>query len=175
MKYVALGVIGRPFGIRGELRFKPYNSRTTWFDSAKSVCIQIGDKEPVHYPLLKHRWHKDLIVLTLKGELDRDGAEKLRGAKILVPEDDLEKPEEDEYYWYELVGLDVYLEDGRKIGEIIRMEETAPKLGGHDVIVVFTQTGELFVPATAEVVLDVDIKNKKMVVRAISGLTEIKE
>jgi 16S rRNA processing protein RimM len=175
MKLIALGVIGRPFGIRGELRMKPYNSQTTWFDGAEGAYIQKDGQEPVYYSIVKSRWHKDLLVLTLKDIKDRNESEKLKGAIVLAPEEGLEDLAKDEYYWYQLVGLDVYLEDGNKLGEIIRMEETAPKFGGHDVVVVNTEKGEIFVPATREVVSEIDIGNNKMVVKAILGFNEIKD
>jgi len=173
MRYIPLGVAGRPFGIRGEIRLKPYNPRTTWFEKAPGVWLRTDkDSEPVFFPLRRARRHKEFILLDLEGVDDRDRAEELRAMEAVAPEDELEQLEEGEYYWHQLVGLEVETIEGEKLGRVIRMEQTAPELGGNDLFVVRTEEGELVIPATKEAVAEVDLSKSKMVVNPVMGTAE---
>jgi 16S rRNA processing protein RimM len=164
--YIPLGVVARPFGIRGEIKVKPYNRLTTWFDRAETVWLRPRpEDEPSPYRVLKTRRHQDFIVLTLDGVRDRDGADALKGHEAVTPEDKLEPLAENEFYWYQLIGLKAETEDGTALGEVVRIEETAPELSGNDVLVAFGQNGETQIPATTEAIVKVDLAGGRIRVR----------
>lgn len=165
MKRIPLGVVARPFGIKGELKLKPYNPRTTWFDRAEGVWLSPGpDQEPAYFKIHRTRRHKQFILLELEGISDRNRAEALRGFEAVVAEDELEPLEEGEFYWWQLIGLAVEDGEGRPLGEVIRLEETAPELGGNDNLVVWGEEGELMIPAVEPVVKQVDLAAGKIIV-----------
>ena len=63
-----------------------------------------------------------------------------------------------------MIGLSVEDSEGRPLGEVIRLEETAPELGGNDNLVVRGEEGELMIPALEPVVKQVDLKAGKIIV-----------
>ncbi len=148
-RYIPLGVVGRPFGLKGEVKLKPYNPYTTWFDNAKGIWVRRDERaEPDYYPLIRCRGHKGFILLTLEGIRDRDDAERLKGMQAVSPEEKLESLSEDEYYWFQLIGLTVEDTSGNHVGEVVRMEPTAPHFDGNDVFVVSSDKGEILIPAS---------------------------
>lgn len=165
MGFIPLGVIGRPFGIRGEVRLKPHNRTTTWFDRAEGIWVRSGEEEtPRFLRSLGCRWHKDFLLLSLAGIRNRDHAEELRGLEVVAPEEELEPLEEGEFYWYRLIGLRVQTRQGKVIGEVVRMEETAPKLGGTDLFVVSGESGEILIPALEGLIEEIDLGSGTIVV-----------
>ena len=166
MKYIALGMVAKAFGLKGEVRLKPYNPRTTWFESAEGVWLQAPGGEPEYRRILLARWHKDSLVLAFEGVRDRDGAEALQGLEAVAPEDRLEPLDEGEFYWHQLVGLMVETTGGERVGAVVRLEETAPGLGGNDVLVVAGAAGEVLVPFGGDAVASVDVAGGKIVVDA---------
>lgn len=175
MNYIPLGMVARPFGIRGEIKVKPHNRLTTWFDHAETVWLRPRpEDQPAPYRVLKARRHQEFIVLTLDGVRDRNAAEALKGWETVAPEDTLEPLADDEFYWYQLVGLKVAAEDGRILGEVIRIEETAPELEGNDVLIGFGEEGEFQVPATTDAIVKVDLAGGRIVVRTEAIESEVK-
>jgi len=172
MKYIALGVVTKPFGVRGDVRVKPYNLDTTWFEGAEGVWLNRANQpEPEYFRVVNSRRHKDVFVLSLEGVRDRDGAEALRGREAVAPEDQLEPLDDGEFFWYQLVGLEVETEGGEKLGRVARMEETSAKRGGADLFVIESESGEIMLPATEQAIKTIDLESKKITVGKIPGLT----
>ncbi len=164
MTLISLGVVARPFGIKGEIRVKPHNPYTSWFDNAEGVWIKRDEGgEPAYFSVKGARRHKGFILLALDGVQDREGAEELKGAEVVAPESELPRPGEDEYYWYQLIGLLVESED-REIGRVKGLSETAPALDGNDVLLVQGEAGEFMVPFTTDAVTKIDLSQKRIAV-----------
>lgn len=165
--YISLGTVARPFGLRGEIKVKPHNPLTTWFDRAPAIWLRTRpEDEPARWEVLRAHWHKDFIVLALAGVRDRTGAEALQGMEVVTPECELEPLVENEFYWYQLLGLRVETVGGERLGEVVRIETTAPELDGNDVLVALGDRGEVQIPATTEAVVEVDLEAGRIVVRA---------
>ena len=96
-------------------------------------------------------------------------AEKYRGAEILIVEDALK--DDDEYFWHELIGLRVYLNTGRYIGTIEHILAT----GSNDIYVVRDGESESLIPAIHDVVVEIDLKDRKMVIVEMEGLLNLNE
>jgi 16S rRNA processing protein RimM len=92
-----------------------------------------------------------------------------RGAEILIRKDSLKKKDEDEFFWYELLGLDVYLITGQYLGVL---KEILPT-GSNDVYVVRNQGKEFLIPAVHEVIKEINIPQKRMVISPIKGLLDL--
>jgi 16S rRNA processing protein RimM len=93
------------------------------------------------------------VVVKLAGFDDRDQASGLVGAEIAVKIERLPPPRKSEYYWVQLVGLEVINLEGRRLGKVSRLFET----GANDVIVV-RNGRERWLPATPNVIRDVDLR-----------------
>jgi 16S rRNA processing protein RimM len=98
-------------------------------------------------------------------------AEKYRGAEVLIRKDFVLEKDEDEYFWHELIGLRVYLNTGRYIGTISQILQT----GSNDIYVVQEGNTEVLIPAIHDVVEEIDLSNRKMIIREMEGLLDLHE
>ncbi len=97
-----------------------------------------------------------------------EDAQALLGEEVFVPEDRLPPAEEGEYYHFQLLGLEVETLDGKSVGILTAIMETA----GNDVYVVDNQGREVLVPAVEEIVCSVDLELGKMVIDPPEGLLD---
>jgi len=98
-------------------------------------------------------------------------AEKYRAADILVRKDALPLKEEDEYFWHELLGLEVFLENGEYLGPISDIIAT----GSNDIYVIKKGKSEVLIPATHEIIKNIDLELGKMMIHPIEGLLDLHE
>ncbi len=109
-------------------------------------------------------------LLQLEGISTPEQAETYRGADVLVNRGDLRR-DGDEYFWFELIGLEVHLDTGEVIGTISRIIPT----GANDIYVVRRGKREILVPAATEVVKAIDLESGKMIISPIEGLLDLNE
>jgi 16S rRNA processing protein RimM len=148
-------------GIRGELtvaaltdfpqRFQP--GATVWASGAS-------------YTVRRARAHRRALLLELEGIDTRDQAETLRGLLLEVPVKELPPLAEDQYYRFQILGMDVVDREDRPLGRVEEVLET----GANDVYIVRGPDGELLLPAIDAVVKEVDVAAKRMVVELLEGL-----
>jgi 16S rRNA processing protein RimM len=120
------------------------------------------------YPLEAVRPHKGILLMKLGGIDDRDAAEGLRGMLVQVPLEDAVPLEEDEYYYFQLSGMDVETDTGEWLGRVADVVGA----GAHDVYVVRGPRGEILLPAIEDVILELDTDTRKMVVHLLPGMLE---
>lgn len=105
--------------------------------------------------------HGSAVVAELEGVADRDAAVALMGSEILIRRQQLPKPKADEYYWTDLVGLEVVTESGVKLGKVDYLLET----GANDVLVVIDGETERLIPfLQKQTVLKIDLDSREMIV-----------
>lgn len=163
-RFLVIGRVLKPHGVRGEVRVAPltdFPQRFTWLET-----VFLGEVDP--YPVVVEavRFHGELILLKLAGYDDRESAGRLRGVWLQVPENEAIPLEEGEYFLYQLEGLIVFTDAGDRLGELVRVMET----GANNVFVVKSDSGELLLPDTAEVVQEIDFENGRMTVHLLPGL-----
>ena len=101
------------------------------------------------------------VVAELEGVADRDAALALMGWEILIRKEQLPKPSAGEYYWADLVGLEVETEAGIKLGKVDHLMET----GANDVLVVIDDKTERLIPfLQPQTVLKIDLTSRSMIV-----------
>lgn len=93
------------------------------------------------------------LVAQLAGYDDRNQAAELVGATIWVSEDRLPRLRKGEYYWRQLIGLDVMTLQGESLGVVDHLMET----GANDVLVV-VGTREILLPYIPSVIREVDLQ-----------------
>jgi 16S rRNA processing protein RimM len=162
-EYVVVGRIVRPHGIRGALLVEGISELIQSLSTGGEIYI--GSDSPPK-TIASFRPHRGMFLLSLEGFSDRESAEELREAEIKLRFEQIDLPDHEYYYW-QIIGLEVYTETGETLGIIDRIIET----GANDVYVVTRADGEqILIPAIEDVVLEVDLDAGRMLVHLLPGL-----
>lgn len=169
-RYLAVGRVSRPHGVRGELRVVLLTDYPGRLGQHAYFYLASPDSPEIvrRYPVEKLRRHKEVLLLKLGGCDDRNGAEELRGQLVQIPTEEAVPLEEGEYYDFQLIGVKVEAESGESLGQVVEVLKT----GANDVYVVRGSWGEVLLPAVKDVVLKLDIEARLMVVNLLPGLLE---
>ncbi len=141
---------------------------------------------PEHFEELEHLYMNDnndwqaysidwvrvsnrFVFIKLKGIDSIAEAETLRGRYLYIDREQLIEPGEDSFFIHDLIGLKVYDEDGGRIGSL----ENVLTYASNDVYVIKSKSGrEYLIPATKEVVKQIDLQNRTMTIHVIEGLLD---
>lgn len=123
-QWIHLGTLLRPHGIKGEICIEWYADSPALLDAP--LCLEVGKRPPYPARIVSHRQHKGRPLVMLEGVADRNAAEALRGARLLIHHDSLPAPDEDEIYVEDLLGCAVLLPDGSRLGRLDHVEYPAP-------------------------------------------------
>ena len=166
MEYIEIGQIVNTNGLKGVVKVNPFTDDISKFEDLKYVYIQLKN-ELKKVKIEQVRYNKNQVLLKLEGIDSIEEAEKYRNFYLKTEKESQEDLGEDTYYIVDLIGLDVYSDKNEYLGKI---EDVFPT-GSNDVYVVKDNLGkQILIPATADVVKEVDLKNKKMIINLIPGL-----
>lgn len=163
-----IGRLVKSHGIRGEVKLVPHNPGTEALRPGLRVVLETAGA-PRRAEVVAARPHGGGVLLRLAGVETMTEAERLVGARVRVDEADLPVLPEGEFYWFQLVGLEVVTEEGRRLGRVAEIFETP----AHDVYVVRDGDRERLVPAVDDVVRRVDLETGRLVVRPVEGLLDL--
>jgi 16S rRNA processing protein RimM len=166
-----MGEVIRPHGLEGLLRIKSYAESEESFLRSERIFLHMGSEEPLEYTVTSVRRHKNVYLLKLRGIDSLEEAEKLRGARILIGKETLNSKGPDEYFWHELIGLDVYLNGGEYVGKIKHILPT----GSNDIYVVQEGKKEVLIPAIYDVIEEIDLTENRMTLSNVEGLLDLNE
>lgn len=158
---VVVGRIAGPHGVGGLLRIVSYThpAENLLRYAPWSFLREGAWREVAACPAEASRHDKGFLC-RLDGIHDREAAAALRGVLIGVPETALPEPETDEYYWRDLIGLDVVSVDGDRLGQVENLMAT----GANDALVVSDGASESLIPFIESVVKHVDLRGSVIVV-----------
>ena len=160
-KYLVIGEIVRPQGVRGEVKLRPITCDVERFDGLEQAYFRRGeDFIPVH--IRASRRAQEAVFLTLEGVEDRDAAEKLRGELLYIDRAHAVELDEDTNFLCDLIGLHGVDDEGGDLGTLRDVLQP----GGNDVYVFNGPRGEVLVPALKSVVKKVDLEAGEMVLVA---------
>lgn len=162
MEWVLVGDISVPFGVRGEVKVSVLLDDPKHLKHLPGVLIRWEGGAEETRRVTAVRQHQGINVLAFEGIADRDQAERLRRAQIFVRQDELPPLEEDSFYDWQLVGLQVVTDSGRTLGRI----EKVYFYPANDVY----ETPDALIPGVASVVIKVSLERGEMLVRDIPGL-----
>ena len=166
MEYIEIGQIVNTNGLKGVVKVNPFTDDISKFEDLKYVYIQLKN-ELKKVKIEQVRYNKNQVLLKLEGIDSIEKAEKYRNFYLKTEKESQEDLGEDTYYIVDLIGLDVYTDKNEYLGKI---EDVFPT-GSNDVYVVKDNLGkQILIPAIADVVKEVDLKNKKMIINLIPGL-----
>jgi len=164
---IRIGQVTAPHGVRGAVRVFPTTDFPERFVTLRQVLIE-GSDRPVGVRF--RGFVKTLVILELEGVTDRNQAEKLRGANLLVPRTEVHPLPDGYYYDFDLIGIDVVDPEGRLLGRVVEVDHNTPV---HDLYVVEVAPGKRYmVPAVRQFVKEVDLEAGRMVIEPIPGLLE---
>ncbi len=150
---VILGRLADPYGIRGWLKLHPFGDDPLDWDEIPVWWISKDGESWRECGLKGLKVHGNGIVVLLDGVNDRTAAEALKGVLVGAPRAALPETDEDEFYWADLIGLDVVNTADEQLGKVVGLLET----GANAVLrVVGADEVERLLPFVAAVVLTVD-------------------
>ena len=157
---VLLGHVSGLFGVKGWVKVFSYTQ-----PRSKIVTYRrwfLGESKDHQILVEDGRAHKEGVVAKLEGIDDRDAAISLIDSKIWVSEDELAPLGDNDFYWYQLIGLAVFDIHQKLLGTVINLMET----GANDVLIVRAKDNvEHLIPYIKEqVVKSIDLENKVLIV-----------
>lgn len=166
MRYFVIGDIVNTQGIKGEMRVVPQTDDPSRFELLDYVLIERKGKME-KFNIEGVRYHKQFVLLKLEGVDDMTAAERFKGAVVKIPEELALPLEEGQYYIRDLYDLEVFTDEGERLGIITDILFT----GANDVYVVTPDKGkDILIPAIEQCILKVDLENKTMTVKLLEGL-----
>jgi len=161
-----VGRVVKTQGVKGQVRVSSPAGEITTFSRGKVVYLR--NRQGVEKPLTVHssRPYRQGIIVCFEEIRRVEEAAALVGWSIHVPKGSLQPLPPNEFYEYQLLGLEVKTENGIFLGIL---EEIMPT-GSNDVFVVRKNGQEVLIPATDEVVVQVNLQDKVMVIHPLEGL-----
>lgn len=157
-----MGRVTAPYAVKGWIRVQPYTAAldglldyANWWlghDEGASTWRQ--------YQVVTARIHGQSLLAQLAGVEDRTAAEALKGLQVAVNRAEFPPAETDEYYWDDLIGLEVVNTQGVLLGKVVGLMET----GAHDVLRVAHAEGERLIPFVSAYVQAVDQAARRILV-----------
>ena len=139
---VLIGRITAAHGVRGWLKIKSHTDPPENLMAYQPWLFRSSTGAPRAVRVEQCQRQGEHFIARVDGCTDRNAAEALKGTEIHVPAEALPKADADEYYWRDLIGLDVANLEGQTLGRVTGLMET----GAHDVLVIDGEFGEVLVP-----------------------------
>ena len=149
--------VAAPWGVKGEVKAELLTDFPGRFSEVTELWL--GD-EPEPLRLERARERGGMAILKFRGLDDRDAAEGLRGEFLSVPIEEAVALGEGEYYEHQILGMTVVTLGGEMVGRVVEILYT----GANDVYRVQQAGQERLIPAVPDVVLEVDIDRRRLVV-----------
>jgi 16S rRNA processing protein RimM len=154
---ILMGYIAGAFGVRGEVRVRPYTAEADGIVAYGALLDEHG--AVVLTPKRAHAI-KDGVAITAKEITTREQAEEMKGTKLYVPRDRLPPPEEDdEFYIVDLIGCAVENLNGDPLGNVAAVHD----FGAGDVLEIKSGSKSWFLPFTAENAPQIDLKSRRII------------
>jgi 16S rRNA processing protein RimM len=164
---VAVGEIGSPHGLAGQLRLWSYQPGAPSLAAGRPVLLE-RDGAWCVATVAKVAPHGRGMLIALDGVADRDTAARLTGMRVLVRAADLPALDDGEFYHHEVHGFTMVTTDGRTVGTIAETMST----GLNDVWVVRGEGREHLIPIIADVVREIDRAGRRVVIEPMPGLLD---
>lgn len=165
-KRLEVGQIVNTFGIKGEVKVVPFTDDIKRFDNLKNVYVKTK-KESKQYKIENVKYHKNMVLIKLEGINTMENAETLRNAFLEIDRKDAVPLEEGTYFIADLIGAEVYTDEGKLLGKVEDIFNT----GSNDIYVVKDELGkQILLPGIKEVIKEVLLEQEKIIVHLIPGL-----
>lgn len=167
-KYLEIGQIVNTFGIKGQVKIVPFTDDITRYDELKEIYVEKKNELKL-FQIEQVNYKKNMVILKLKGIETVEEAEKLRNCYLKIDRKDAKKLPKDTYFIVDLLGLDVYTDEGNLLGKV----DDIYNAGSSDIYVIKDELGkQILLPAIKDVLKEVDLENQKIIVHLIKGLVD---
>jgi len=166
MDLITIGEIVKTRGLRGCMKVVSFVDTSDISSDLEFVYIQDHFEQKKLYNLRKIDISGKFLFIELDSIDDVELAKTFVGCKVVIPGDMFKELPEGEYYWRDIIGLNVYTEEGKLLGQI----ESVFPTGSNDVYVCKGGDREILLPAIADVIKLIDIDRKIMNVKLMEGL-----
>jgi len=167
---VEVGRIADAWGIKGWFRVLPYSADPEALFSSKRWFLQPAERGAKTFTgtlklaIKEAKEHSDSVVATSHDIPDRNAAEALKGARVFIPRSSFPSADPDEYYWVDLIGLDVVNREGVALGQVRELLSTGPQTV---LVLAYEAEGkpqERMIPFVAAYVDGVDLPGRRITV-----------
>jgi len=167
---IAIGVIRKAHGVRGEASVEPWTDSANRFNEIKQVTLVSPDEAQTRDATIESvRAHGDRALIKFAEISGPDDVRKLQEWTIEIPEEQARALEPDEYFLHDLAGLQLIDKQGQDRGTILEAYEG----GGGILLNVKKRDGKTYeVPFAQEICTEIDLKAKKIVVELPEGIDE---
>ena len=163
---ISVGEICGTRGLKGELKVIPLTDFPERFQGMKEIWVECGSHSG-YYRIESCRPYKQMLLFKLAGIDTVEAATRMVKGLLQVSEEELYPLPEDTYYVFDLLGMDVEDLEKGYLGKVTEVLTT----GANDVYVVKGEKyGEVLIPAIKEMVIDIDLTNRRMRVKLLPGL-----
>ena len=166
---ISVGKIIGTHGIKGQLKLHSYSGNFESLRAARTAVLKTTDGMLRDVTIKSFNANSGKFIISLQGFDDIDQVKPLVGNELCLKRCQLPKLTDDEYYWSDLIGLQVFTDDGTLLGKIAEIFET----GSSDIYVVRNEKREYLIPAIADVVKQVDLAGGKIVITPLDGLLDL--
>ena len=154
---IQVGRVLGAYGVKGWIRIDPFGGDTSVLLGKPAVWL---DDTTTSQNIVQIKVHSSALVAQLADVTDRDVAQAMRGSGLWVERNDFPEPDEDEYYWVDLVGCAVLTEEKTALGVVTRIEDH----GADPVMRIEADKRVRLIPFAPAIVISVDVKAREIVV-----------
>ncbi len=171
--YVAVGVIRRPHGIRGEASVELLTDSAARFDELSEVMLVSPDRSRfVESKITGARAHQARVLVSFEGIVAPEDVARFREWTVEIPESEARETDEDEFFLHDLVGLAVIAHDGREIGQVRDVVEAV----GQTLLRVDRSGGGFFdLPFAEAYCVEIDLGTRRLTVDLPDGLETLND
>jgi len=166
---IPVGKIIGPHGIKGQMKLHSYSGNPDSLSAARSVTLKTPAGTLHEYPVNCFKANSGKFIIGFTGIDDINLVQPFVGNEVCLKRGQLPGLDEDEYYWSDLIGLQVFTDDGTLLGTVTDIFET----GSSDIYVVRNEEREYLIPAIADVIKSVDPTGGRIVITPLDGLLDL--
>ena len=165
-KYFEIGQIVNTFGIKGMVKVNPFTDDVSQFKDMETILVEKKDSL-LEMKIEEVKYSKNQVLLKLKGIETVEEANKFRNCYLKIPREKARKLPENTYFIADLIGLEVYTEEGNLLGKV----EDIYNSGASDIYVIKDELGkQILLPAIKDVIKQIDLEQEKIIVHLLNGL-----
>lgn len=167
---IEVGRIREAWGVKGWFKVLPHSADPEALFSSKIWYLMPSEKGAKTFAgvgslsILEVKTHSDTVVACVRGITDRGAADALRGSRIFVSKSSFPAAGKDEYYWVDLIGLDVINREGLSLGHVRDLMSTGPQTVMLIDDVLDGQTVQRMIPFVAVYIDDVKLAERRILV-----------
>ena len=165
---IIIGKLFKTHGLHGAFKVAVLTDDSGRFQKLKNVILETPSGIQKVCTILSVRGDKSQVVLSCREMTSIEEAEPFVKGWVKIPRSVLIPLSDNQYYRFDLIGMAVYFGDNQFLGVIEEVLET----GSNDVFVVRRESKEYLIPAIRQVVKEIDIRHRRMVIDRMEGLIE---